>query len=404
MCQVAVGGADGAVLLLNALHDCVLAQLGRHGGSVLSLSWVCLPAYMEEGTYSSSSQPYEPAASKPTAASGGEAECVCNSRAQPSAAVACLPGAASGGEAEGSRPELSEAAASCPGAESGGEAGAIVELESSVSMGPAAAGSRPGSMVLDSRHSDVPGAVGGAEAGSSGRRGEQAEQAGTDSHAVLHAGDLSLATTPREGAPLPEAAAAAHANMGVLAAARCEHPPDQNAAVEALPYPNPGPRMLLSTAGADRCVRVYDVRCSVPKAERAGGAADTATFATPICNLVLPKPPAGLSEAQRGRLWVAMTWVNPHAANLQPPERERTDRGPGAEASSGAVGNGSPEGKEGGSGHAADRSEFAVDRQWGESKEGLDSGGPCATAGFCWLITSGYGGTSLCSKNYGFYH
>ena len=151
--------------------------------------------------------------------------------------------------------------------------------------------------------------------------------------------------------------------------------------------------MLLSTAGADRCVRVYDVRCSVPKAERAGAAADTATFAKAICNLVLPKPPAGLSEAQRGRLWVAMTWVHPHAANLQPPERERTDRGPAAEASSGAVGNGSPEGKEGGSGHAADCSEFAAGRQLGEKKEGLDSGGPCATAGFCWLITSGYGGT-----------
>ena len=404
MCQVAVGGADGAVLLLNALHDCVLAQLGCHGGAVLSLSWVCLPAYMEEGTCSSSSQLYEPAASKRTAASGGEAECMCNSSAQPSAAVACLPGAASGGEAEGiscSRPELSEAAASCPGAESGGEAGADAELENSVSMGPAAAGSRPGSVVLDSRPSDVPEAVGGAEAGSSGRGGGQAEQAGTDSHAVLHAGDLSLATTPREGASLPVAAAAAHANMGVLAAARCEHPPDHNAAVEALPYPNPKLRMLLSTAGADRCVRVYDVRCSVPKAERAGAAADTATSAKAICNLVLPKPPAGLSEAQRGRLWVAMTWVNPHAANLQPPERERTDRGPGAEASSGAVENGSPEGKQGGSGHAAD---FAADRQMGRSKEGLDSGGPCATAGFCWLITSGYGGTSSYNKISDFYH
>ena len=228
MCQVAVGGADGAVVLLNALHDCVLAQLGRHGGAVLSLSWVCLPADMEEGTYSSSSQPYEPAASKPTAASGGKAECMCNSRAQPSAAVACLSGAASVGEAGGigcSRPELSEAAASCPGAEHGGEAGADAELESSVSVGPAAAGSRPGFMVLDSRHSDMPGVVGGAEAESSGRGGGQAEQAETDSHAVLHAGHTSLATTPREGAPLPEAAAAAHANMGVLAGGTLRAPP-----------------------------------------------------------------------------------------------------------------------------------------------------------------------------------
>ena len=70
---------------------------------------------------------------------------------------------------------------------------------------------------------------------------------------------------------------------------------------------------LLVTASADQTLRVYAAApAEAGPAEGPGGsrpAAELAEALAPVSTLRLPKPPAGLTDSQRGRVWLTTAWV-----------------------------------------------------------------------------------------------
>ena len=143
----------------------------------------------------------------------------------------------------------------------------------------------------------------------------------------------------------------------------------------AVPQSESAPRRtLLASSGADRSVHVYEVR-AVPASAADGPPEEGTVSAEHVCSLALPKPPAGLSEAQRGRLWAATAWAPPQCAYQGLAGAPDDAKGPGA-ASGGA----------GAEGKAASCMEAGEDA--GAGKEGAREGAAAAH----WLITSSYGG------------
>lgn len=289
--QVAVGVADGRVLLLDVARDCVLAQLGQHTGGVHSLAWVGLPCDAGAGRRSEG-RPSE-------AAEGG-----CG------AAPAGL--ASTGGQA-------------CPG----------------------------------------PAETGLACPAANGRRGDAAAQADADP-----AGSVKAAK-----------AGAHEANVagGQLLLTHTAVPQSKSAPC----------RTLLASSGADRNVHVYEV-CAVSLGAAEGPQEKGMVSAEHVCSLALPKPPAGLSEAQRGRLWVATVWAPAQCAYRERAGALEAGKGPGA-ASSGA----------GAEGKARSCMEAGEDAGAGKESVGeeclggsVEAGGglQLGAAASHWLITSSYGG------------
>ena len=233
---MAAGAADGRVLLLDVVHDCVLAQLGQHAGGVHNLAWVRLPCRAGAG---------------------------CHSECQPS---------------------------------------------------------------------------------------------GAGTHEADIEGDQRLLT---------------HA-----------------AVVRSEPAPH---RTLLASSGADRTVLVYEVRAA------SGGAADgppggRMVSAEHMCSLALPKPPAGLSEAQRGRLWVATAWAPPQCGYQELAGAAETGGDSGA-AGGGAGAEHKAHGNMEAGEDAGDGKQSIGDESLSGSREvggRLHAGAPTSH----WLVTSSYGGVS----------
>ena len=280
---MAAGAADGRVLLLDVVRDCVLAQLNQHAGGVHSLAWVCLPCRAGPGGRSDS---------PPSKAAEGNA----------GAGLACAGGQACSGPAQ--------AEVACAAANGWhGDADAHADADPAGSLCAAKASMRGPSV----------------------------------------AGGQRLLT---------------HATM---------------------PHGQAGPhRTLLASSGADRSVHVYEV-CAVPgsaaECPQEGGMASSEH----LCSLALPRPPAGLSEAQRGRLWVATAWATPHCGYQELAGAPEAAEGPcTASGAADAVG------------EASSSMEAGEDAGAGKESvgdESLGGGRPhLGVAASHWLITSSYGG------------
>ena len=289
--QVAAGAADGRVLLLDVVRDCVLAQLGQHAGGVHSLAWLGLPCRAAAGRRSES-QPLE-------AAEGGAG-----------AAPAGL--ASAGGQA-------------CPGPAEGGLACPAVN----------------------------------------GRHGDAAAQADADPAGSVRAAEAGAHEADVAGG-------------------------QQLLSHAAVPQSESAPRRtLLASSGADRNVHVYEV-CAVSASAAEGLQEEGMVSAEHVCSLALPKPPAGLSEAQRGRLWVATAWAPPQCAHQELAGASEVAKGPGA-----ASGGAGAEGKarscmEAGEGAGAGKESVGEECLGGSGKAG--DGLLLGAAASHWLVTSSYGG------------
>jgi len=137
-------------------------------------------------------------------------------------------------------------------------------------------------------------------------------------------------------------------------------------------------------------LHVYAVH--LPGGEAAGRPGAKAAAADSICTVSLPKPPPGLTEAQRGRLWLAAAWAPPGWMCEQPAQQAGPGRGAGPAASGGAcvAGNGAAVGSD----PSTSAGHSGLDRAGAHrtGAEGWGAGGRRGPSAFHWLIASGYGG------------
>ena len=303
---MAAGAADGRVLLLDVVRDCVLAQLGQHAGGVHSLAWVCHPCH---------------------AGAGGHSECQPSNAPEGGAGAAPAGLASAGGQA---CLELTEAGLACAPA-NGWHSGAAVQA-----------------------NADSAGSLDAAKAGV---------------HDADAAGGQQLLTN----AAMPQS--------------------------ESAPQ-----RTLLASSGADRTVHVHEV-CAVAGNAAEGPQEGGGVSAEHICSLALPKPPVGLSEAQRGRLWVATAWAPPQWGYQELAGAPEDAKGLGS-VCCGAGAKGRARGCMEAGEDAGGGEDSADDESLGSSVEpggGLHLG----AAASHWLITSSYGGAlpgCLCSQGGWHYH